>query len=223
MRNECHACGGRGILAVGGGNDDGVEPERHRHGADATGREQCEKCVRLGEKEQTEQGKNADHNGGDDNKTKCRCKVDALLTEHLAKIGVCDGDTGQDHGDGGHAVGGDRDGREDLRMNGNARKTDHGTDDHGDEHGVGKCFERAFEAGFISFRRQKQEGHGVGVKIHEAPRLSPKGMGILQNGNVFTIEPGVYLNNEFGVRIENTVYLENDKCKSMMQSKLSLI
>lgn len=66
-------------------------------------------------------------------------------------------------------------------------------------------------------------GHGVGVKIHEAPRLSPKGMGILQNGNVFTIEPGIYLNNEFGVRIENTVYLENDKCKSMMQSKLSLI
>ena len=66
-------------------------------------------------------------------------------------------------------------------------------------------------------------GHGVGVKIHEAPRLSPLGKGVLTNGNVFTIEPGIYLNNEFGIRIENTVYLENDKCSSMMASNLSLI
>ena len=61
-------------------------------------------------------------------------------------------------------------------------------------------------------------GHGVGVKIHEAPRLSSKSDYILKNGNVFSIEPGVYLNGKFGVRIEDTVALINGKCKSLMTS-----
>ncbi len=59
-------------------------------------------------------------------------------------------------------------------------------------------------------------GHGVGVKVHEEPRLSYKSQGVLENGNVFTIEPGVYLQSLFGIRIEDTYCLTNGKCKSFM-------
>ena len=61
-------------------------------------------------------------------------------------------------------------------------------------------------------------GHGIGVKIHEAPRLSLKSDYVLKDGNVFSIEPGVYLNGKFGVRIEDTVALIDGKCVSMMTS-----
>ncbi len=51
-------------------------------------------------------------------------------------------------------------------------------------------------------------GHGVGLEIHETPFLSPRGRGTLEEGMVFTIEPGVYLENLGGVRLESLVYLD---------------
>lgn len=48
-------------------------------------------------------------------------------------------------------------------------------------------------------------GHGVGLDIHEEPRISTKSKTIIEEGMIFTIEPGIYLPNEFGVRIEDTV------------------
>lgn len=48
-------------------------------------------------------------------------------------------------------------------------------------------------------------GHGVGLEIHEEPRVSPKGETILKPGMIITVEPGIYLPDEFGVRIEDTV------------------
>jgi Xaa-Pro aminopeptidase len=48
-------------------------------------------------------------------------------------------------------------------------------------------------------------GHGVGLEVHEAPRIAPSGEGKLAPGNVVTIEPGVYVPGRFGVRIEDLV------------------
>ena len=66
-------------------------------------------------------------------------------------------------------------------------------------------------------------GHGVGVFIHEMPRLNKKSEAVLKNGNVFSIEPGVYLSGKFGIRIEDTVCLGNGKVKSMMTFTKDLI
>ena len=50
-------------------------------------------------------------------------------------------------------------------------------------------------------------GHGVGLAIHERPSLSPNSKMVFKEGMVFTIEPGVYIPNRFGVRFEDTVVL----------------
>lgn len=59
-------------------------------------------------------------------------------------------------------------------------------------------------------------GHGVGLQIHEYPLLTPRGEEVLKDGMVFSDEPGVYLKGEFGIRIEDTVRLEEGKAVSFM-------
>ncbi len=56
-------------------------------------------------------------------------------------------------------------------------------------------------------------GHGVGLDIHERPRLSQRSEDELQNGNVVTVEPGVYLAGRFGIRIEDLVVVAQDGCE----------
>jgi Xaa-Pro aminopeptidase len=58
-------------------------------------------------------------------------------------------------------------------------------------------------------------GHGVGMEVHEAPRLSPRSEDTLAAGEVVTIEPGVYLPGELGVRIEDLVVVEQDGCRNL--------
>ena len=58
-------------------------------------------------------------------------------------------------------------------------------------------------------------GHGVGLNIHENPRVSRNMKDELQDGMVFTIEPGVYLPEWGGVRIEDIVVLENGKARDL--------
>lgn len=53
-------------------------------------------------------------------------------------------------------------------------------------------------------------GHGVGLDIHELPVISAKSETILEEGMIFTVEPGIYLPNEFGVRIEDTVVVTSN-------------
>lgn len=66
-------------------------------------------------------------------------------------------------------------------------------------------------------------GHGVGLEIHEYPRLSFKSDAVLQNDMVFTIEPGVYLDGEFGIRIEDTVLLNDGKVERLFSDDKNLL
>jgi Xaa-Pro aminopeptidase len=53
-------------------------------------------------------------------------------------------------------------------------------------------------------------GHGLGLDVHEAPRLSTESPDTLAVGNVVTVEPGVYIEGSFGVRIEDDVFVTED-------------
>lgn len=61
-------------------------------------------------------------------------------------------------------------------------------------------------------------GHGIGLDVHEWPRISANSSAILRKGHTVTIEPGVYLPGKFGIRIEDTVLIGADACE-----RLSLI
>ncbi len=53
-------------------------------------------------------------------------------------------------------------------------------------------------------------GHGVGLEVHELPRVSSTSQAIAVPGMVFTIEPGIYLPGKFGIRIEDVVLVKED-------------
>ena len=56
-------------------------------------------------------------------------------------------------------------------------------------------------------------GHGLGLQVHERPKISPLSREELQAGNVVTIEPGLYLPTVGGVRIEDDVLITDAGCK----------
>jgi Xaa-Pro aminopeptidase len=58
-------------------------------------------------------------------------------------------------------------------------------------------------------------GHGVGLEVHEAPRVSPRSEDVLAANEVVTIEPGVYLPGELGVRIEDLIVVAESGCHNL--------
>ncbi len=66
-------------------------------------------------------------------------------------------------------------------------------------------------------------GHGVGLKIHEEPRLGKSGKRVLRPGMVVSVEPGIYLEGCFGVRIEDLVVVTEDGCRNLAHSPKELI
>ncbi len=66
-------------------------------------------------------------------------------------------------------------------------------------------------------------GHGVGIEIHEKPTLSPRSKETLAAGNVVTVEPGIYLPGEFGVRIEDMLLITPDGYKNFTSCNKELI
>jgi Xaa-Pro aminopeptidase len=61
-------------------------------------------------------------------------------------------------------------------------------------------------------------GHGVGLEIHELPHLNGKECNPLPNGTVITVEPGIYLQNSFGVRIEDMVLVKGNKAINLTRA-----
>jgi len=56
-------------------------------------------------------------------------------------------------------------------------------------------------------------GHGIGLEVHESPVISSRNPGVLKEGMVFTVEPGIYLPGKFGIRVEDMVLVTSSGCK----------
>ncbi len=80
----------------------------------------------------------------------------------------------------------------------------------------GKKYEKYFSHG---------TGHGVGLEVHEAPRLSPVSRDILKAQMVVTVEPGLYFPGRWGIRIEDTVLVKKNSCEKLtkMDKRLTII
>ena len=66
-------------------------------------------------------------------------------------------------------------------------------------------------------------GHGLGLQVHERPRLAPLSPDVLTDGNVITVEPGIYLPGTGGVRIEDDVVVRGGTCEVLTISPKELI
>jgi Xaa-Pro aminopeptidase len=81
--------------------------------------------------------------------------------------------------------------------------------------------EYIIEQSFASFAHGL--GHGIGLEVHEKPHLRPPSDSLLESGMVFTIEPGIYLPDRFGVRIEDVFSIHQDKLIQLTKSPRDLL
>ncbi|MDR0822534.1 MAG: M24 family metallopeptidase, partial [Endomicrobium sp.] len=56
-------------------------------------------------------------------------------------------------------------------------------------------------------------GHGIGIEVHETPSLNSKAEGVFLYPMTATVEPGIYLEGQFGVRIEDTILITKTGCE----------
>lgn len=66
-------------------------------------------------------------------------------------------------------------------------------------------------------------GHSVGLQIHESPSFNTRDTTLLKKGMVITVEPGIYIENKFGVRIEDMIYVTEDSYLNLTKSPKELI
>lgn len=66
-------------------------------------------------------------------------------------------------------------------------------------------------------------GHGLGIEVHEEPRFSPKYKKQISENAVLSVEPGIYLEGEYGVRIEDIVVVKHDGVENLTKSEKNLI
>ncbi len=66
------------------------------------------------------------------------------------------------------------------------------------------------KAGFGEYFTHRT-GHGLGLEIHEEPYIKPNNKFVLEKGMTFTIEPGIYIPNLGGIRIEDDIYLDDEE------------
>ncbi|MBQ7652937.1 MAG: aminopeptidase P family protein [Clostridia bacterium] len=66
-------------------------------------------------------------------------------------------------------------------------------------------------------------GHGVGIDIHEFPYLSPKSNDVFKENQVYTVEPGIYINGKFGIRIEDLLTVKNGRSNLLSRCNKELI
>ncbi|MDP8259692.1 MAG: Xaa-Pro peptidase family protein [Candidatus Gygaella obscura] len=84
--------------------------------------------------------------------------------------------------------------------------------------GISACEIDAFARNFFKKHRLQKNflhslGHGIGLEIHEAPFVNSRNNQILKQGMVFTVEPGLYFPNKFGIRIEDVVVVTKKGCE----------
>ncbi len=96
-----------------------------------------------------------------------------------------------------------------VRAGVSAREVDNAARRVIDEAGYGKFFGHAL-------------GHGVGVAVHENPRIAPRSRKKLKAGMVITIEPGIYIPGWGGIRLEDMVVVREDGCENLNSDTTSL-
>ena len=94
---------------------------------------------------------------------------------------------------------------------------------------IGRIYEGAnpkiiFQMVDNSFRDNRYEllhalGHGVGLEVHEEPVISLKNENLLERNMVITDEPGIYIPEKFGIRIEDTILVTKEGCETLTKSK----